>query len=88
MAPIRPGVTEFIRAGKSLLEMKDLSREEDRQSGICYGNWTYGFRMKETMQRIKRSEPIGCDRLRRLPLNHPFSTVYMYRLIPYSVPLG
>ena len=30
MAPIRSGVIEFIRAGKSLLEMKDLSREEEQ----------------------------------------------------------
>jgi hypothetical protein len=29
MAPIRKGVTEFIRAGKSLLEMKSLSQEEN-----------------------------------------------------------
>ena len=29
MAPIRKGVTEFISASKSLLEMKDLSADED-----------------------------------------------------------
>jgi hypothetical protein len=28
MARIRTGITEFIRAGKSLLEMKDFSQEE------------------------------------------------------------
>jgi len=30
MAPIRKGVTEFIRAGKSLFEMTNLSQEEDQ----------------------------------------------------------
>jgi hypothetical protein len=30
MAPISSGVTEFIRAGKSLLEMKHLSAEEEQ----------------------------------------------------------
>ena len=30
MAPIRKGVTEFIRAGKSLFEMTNLSEEEDQ----------------------------------------------------------
>jgi hypothetical protein len=30
MAPIRSGVTEFIRAGKSLLEMKNLSQDEEQ----------------------------------------------------------
>jgi hypothetical protein len=30
MAPIRKGVTEFIRAGKSLFEMTNLSPEEDQ----------------------------------------------------------
>jgi hypothetical protein len=30
MAPIRKGVNEFVRAGKSLLEMKNFSQEEDQ----------------------------------------------------------
>jgi hypothetical protein len=30
MAPIRGGVTEFIRAGKSLFELKNLSEEEEQ----------------------------------------------------------
>ena len=30
MARIRTGIIEFIRAGKSLLEMKDFSQEEDK----------------------------------------------------------
>lgn len=29
MAEIRKGVTEFIRVGKSLLELKDLSEDEE-----------------------------------------------------------
>ena len=29
MAPIRKGVTEFIRASKSLLALEDLSEEEE-----------------------------------------------------------
>jgi hypothetical protein len=30
MADVRKGVTEFIRAGKSLLEMKNLSEDEEQ----------------------------------------------------------
>jgi hypothetical protein len=30
MADIHKGVTDFIRAGKSLLEMKDLSEDEEQ----------------------------------------------------------
>jgi len=35
MAPIRSGVTEFIRAGKILLEMKNLSDEGSGNQGYA-----------------------------------------------------
>jgi hypothetical protein len=45
MAPFRSGVTEFIRAGKSLLEMKNLSQEEEQ--AIRDMLWQLGIRFPD-----------------------------------------
>jgi hypothetical protein len=50
MADVRKGVTEFIRAGKSLLEMKALS--EDEEQVVRDMLWQLVM-TKGTMQRTK-----------------------------------
>jgi hypothetical protein len=45
MSPVRKGVTEFIAAGKSLLEMKNLSQEEEQ--AIRDMLWQLGLRFPD-----------------------------------------
>jgi hypothetical protein len=45
MPPVRKGVTEFIATGKSLLEMKNLSQEEEQ--AIRDMLWQLGLRFPD-----------------------------------------
>jgi len=53
MAEVRKGVTEFIRAGKSLLEMKNLSEDEEQVVRDMLWQLVISSLTKGTMQRTK-----------------------------------
>lgn len=63
MAEVRKGVTEFIRAGKSLLEMKNLSEDEEQVVRDMLWQLVIRFPDEGAMQRTKGEASAEWERL-------------------------
>ena len=63
MAEVRKGVTEFIRAGKSLLEMKNLSEDEEQVVRDMLWQLVIRFPDEGAMQRTKGEASAAWERL-------------------------